>query len=183
MSGEKIDRMNGTGACRSSYAATMEKQNSEPKPPVNSERASPRSRPGKSPAELNAASYVKREAIYPRVYVDMDGDPLDGSFHYQIVGSTDMHAVWWVVTIYDERFQLFADMERHSFTSSNIATTDEDTRFVIDIAPELPKGAANWLPCRAGQTFNLVWKLYMPGARVIEAPGHFEIPRVVKVMD
>jgi hypothetical protein len=133
------------------------------------------------PVELSA--YVKQEAIYPRVYVDRNGDLLDGSAHYQIVGNTEIEAVWWAVTIYTERFDLLPDAERHSFTSLNTLPMAGSRLFVIDIAPEWPEGSANWLPCRRGEPFNLVWRFYRPGAQVVGDPDGLEVPNVIRVLD
>jgi hypothetical protein len=156
-----------------------------PTPPACLEDASVSAEPEAevTPTRIDLSPYVKHEAIYPRVYVDLNGNRLDGSAHYQIVGETDMQAVWWAVSIYNERFDLFPNTERHSFTSLNTLFTDGGRRFVIDIAPEWPEGAANWLPCRLGEPFNLVWKFYVPGTEVLDRPEDLAAPRVVRVGD
>jgi hypothetical protein len=138
-----------------------------------------RSSGGSGPAE-----YVNDEAIYARVYVDRNGDILNGSGHYQLAGDMDMQAVWWSVTIYNAEFDLvFHEEGRHSFTSFNTIPTEDGRRFVIDIAPDWPEGAVNWLPCRRGEPFNLVWRFYLPGTQVVEDPRIAAVPQIVSVMD
>jgi hypothetical protein len=137
-----------------------------------------------SPGGAGLSAHVNEEAIYPRIYVDRNGNVLDGNAHYQIAGDMDMKAVWWSVTIYNEEFDLIPHKEeRHSFTSFNTVPTDDGRRFVIDIAPERPPGAVNWLPCRRGETFNLVWRFYLPGARILDDREGFEIPKIINVAD
>jgi hypothetical protein len=133
------------------------------------------------PDLTDLAGHVKEGVIYPRVYVDLNGNPLDGSERYQIVGAIDMHVVWWSVTIYNEAFELIPGTARHAFTNFNVARSADGERFVIDIAPEQPDGAVNWLPCRRGERFNLVWRTYVPGSRVLDDQSDFELPKIVRV--
>jgi hypothetical protein len=135
------------------------------------------------PSGLDLSEHVKHGAIYPRVYVDLHGNPLDGRGHYRIVGDMDMHVVWWSVTLYNEAFDLIPNTERHSFTSFNTIPTVDGRHFVIDVAPERPKGAQNWLPCQQDASFNLVWRTYVPGSRLTDSAMGFELPQIVRVKD
>jgi len=141
--------------------------------------------PGRSAAHAPSLSVnAKEEAIYPRTYIDSEGNVLDGAGHYRIRGELQMPAVWWSLTIYDESFSLIPNGgERHSFTSFNIVPAEDRRSFVIDVAPQHPDDAVNWLPCKPGETFNLVWRFYLPGAEIFHDRNGFELPKVVPVRD
>lgn len=136
----------------------------------------------KTPRSQRMHDCKRDEAIFPRTYIDREGNILDGSAHYQIRGRMDMPSVWWSVTLYDEQFAFISNPEgRHSFTSFNTIPCEDGRTFVIDIAPEPPEGALNWLPSKRRETFNIVWRFYLPGAQILDDADGFELPEVVCV--
>ncbi|MFP4474986.1 MAG: DUF1214 domain-containing protein [Desulfatibacillaceae bacterium] len=101
--------------------------------------------------------------------------------HYRIVGESDIDAWWWSVTLYNDEEYLFDNpLDRYSYAGFQLER-EPDGGFVIDVAPERPKGATNWLPSPADRPFVLTLRIYWPNRALLENPGTYDLPRVVRM--
>lgn len=120
----------------------------------------PRNMPGTGTADIIDAGAF-------RLLTDQDGNQLDGSLHYRVLGSLHMPGTWWSIGLYDgDGFLTPNSEERYAFTSFNLIPENDGT-IVIDVASERPENALNWLPCRREEPFFLVVRFYEWGTRVL----------------
>lgn len=124
------------------------------------------------------------EAAYAMVYLDADGDPLDGSGRYTLTFAAEPPCdAFWSVTMYDTPdFYLVANpIDRYSIGDRTPGLQrGEDGSLTIYLqadAPEDPGALANWLPTPPG-TFRPLLRMYEPGAAVFD--GGYELPPIVK---
>ncbi|MEQ8267556.1 MAG: DUF1214 domain-containing protein [Parvibaculum sp.] len=119
----------------------------------------------------------KRETMYYQARTDSAGEPLSGSCTYRLEGG-DLAAHWWSITAYDADSFLIAN-ERNLFSFSQTTTAREpDGSFVIRISPDPQE--KNWLPVKAGESFDLSARFYNPEAAIHADPAAAVLPVIVK---
>jgi hypothetical protein len=133
----------------------------------------------------------KIEAFYPIVYVDADGQVLDGqtgkySLHFE-KDEIPPAKYFWSVTMYDKRadgtagYLVDNPIDRYLVNSTTKGLIyGEDGSLTIYIQHEQPDGekAANWLPAPA-EPFYMAMRIYGPEERVMN--GEWGPPAVQKV--
>jgi hypothetical protein len=124
------------------------------------------------------------EADYALVWVDGDGEPLDGSRRYELRLETPPPVdAFWSLTMYDvPDFYLVANpVQRYSIGDRTPGLhTAEDGSVTLFLQHESP-GAdkeANWLPAPAG-AFRPVMRLYQPRQAVLD--GSYVLPAIRRV--
>ncbi len=119
----------------------------------------------------------KRETMYYQARTDSAGEPLSGSCTYRLEGG-DLAAHWWSITAYDADSFLIPN-ERNVFSFSQTTTAREpDGSFVIRISPDPQE--KNWLPVKAGESFDLTARFYNPQAAIYADPAAAVLPVIVK---
>lgn len=121
-----------------------------------------------------------------RTFIDSDGVTLDGSQKYALHFAREQIPVareFWSITMYDSRYNMVAN-PIHRYTINNRTEGvkyNADGSLDIYIQPERPEGekAANWLPSKAGEPFNLFLRAYGPGASILNQT--YVPPSVTKV--
>jgi hypothetical protein len=113
------------------------------------------------------------EAIYPTAIHASDGQPLSGSKRYTIhLPADDLPPVdaFWSFTVYGADMFLVPGDARHASINGNrpdlVRNPDGSIDVAISTTPP-PGAAANWLAAPAGP-FNLVMRLYLPRAAVLD---------------
>jgi len=128
-------------------------------------------------------------AMYPKRYVDSDGEILHGKNGYEITLPADMQinkdlGGFWSITMYDavDRFMVENEINRYkvaSFTENLIYNEDGTlTMYISYKKPTDPKRLANWLPA-PNDEFMLQCRLYEPKKSVVN--GEFKLPDLFKV--
>lgn len=124
------------------------------------------------------------EAAYAMVYLDGDGDPLDGSGRYTLTFAQEPPCdAFWSVTMYDvPDFYLVANpIHRYSIGDRTPGLhRGADGSLAIHMqaeAPADPAARANWLPTPEG-AFRPILRMYEPRAAVFD--GGYELPPIVK---
>lgn len=78
---------------------------------------------------------------------------------------------FWSITMYDARYNLVANpISRYAINNKTEGMKyNADGSLDIFIQPDRPEGerAANWLPSKAGEPFNLFLRAYGPGASIL----------------
>lgn len=121
------------------------------------------------------------EAVYFQGYVGSPRNKLSCDRRYRIEGSALLPAEWWSITLYNSRELLHPNPQgRYSFASFNLET-DEKGSFVIDIAPERPPDAVNWLPSPEGEPFSLTLRIYRPRPELLSRIESYPLPRLSRV--
>ena len=122
------------------------------------------------------------EAAYAMVYVDGDGDPLDGSHSYELrFTSTPPCRAFWSVTMYNMPDFYLAEnpINRYSIGDRTPRlTTPDDGSLTIIMQHDEPVGRerrANWLPTPEG-TFRPILRMYEPDEAVFD--GRYELPAI-----
>jgi hypothetical protein len=116
---------------------------------------------------LGMGALPPEESIYPLVFTDADGSPLDGTYEYVL--HFDDHALppvdaFWSVTMYDEDgFQVTNPLDRFALGDRDPLRYDADGSLDLRIQHESPgaEHESNWLPSAPGP-FNLTMRLYLP---------------------
>ena len=124
------------------------------------------------------------EAAYAMVYVDADGDELDGTSGYELRFTTPppSHA-FWSVTMYDtpDFFLVANPISRYSIGDRTPGLhTDDDGSLTIVMQPEEPsepERRANWLPTPGG-AFRPILRMYEPDDAVFD--GRYELPPITR---
>lgn len=124
------------------------------------------------------------EADYALIWVDADGEPLDGSRRYELhLESPPPVDAFWSLTMYDvPEFHLVANpIDRYSIGNRTPGLkTADDGSITLHIQHDSP-GAdqqANWLPAPAG-AFRPVMRMYQPGQAVLD--GSYVLPPIRRV--
>jgi hypothetical protein len=122
------------------------------------------------------------EAAYAMVYVDTDGNELDGSQSYELrFSSPPPCGAFWSVTMYDTPdFYLVANpIDRYSIGDRTPGLLhDGDGSLTIVMQPEEPTSPArraNWLPTPSGP-FRPILRIYEPDAAVFDR--RYELPPI-----
>ncbi len=132
-------------------------------------------------ARIGIFANSREEAVYFQGYVDNPRRKLTGDGRYRIEGSVRLPAEWWSITLYNSRELLHPNPQRrYSFASFNLQTA-EDGSFAIDVAPERPPGAANWLPSPPGESFSLTLRVYRPQPQLLDHLESYPLPRLSRV--
>jgi hypothetical protein len=125
------------------------------------------------------------EAAYAMVFVDGDGEPLDGARRYELRFAQDPPgAAFWSVTMYDARdFHLVRNpISRYSIgdrTRGLHRGADGSLTILLQRdEPDTPAGRANWLPAPEGR-FRPLMRVYEPDDALLD--GRYELPPVVRV--
>lgn len=124
------------------------------------------------------------EAAYAMVWVDGDGDALDGTKRYELRFATPPPVdAFWSVTMYDEPdFYLVANpIDRYSIgdRTPGLHRADDGSLTITmqSEEPADPQARANWLPTPAG-AFRPILRMYEPHAAVFD--GTYELPPITK---
>ena len=124
------------------------------------------------------------EAAYAMVYVDGDGDQLNGASRYELrFEKTPPVGAFWSVTMYDtpDFFLVANPIGRYSVgdrTPGLVRAADGALSICLQAdEPENPDERANWLPTPAGD-FRPILRMYEPDASVFS--GGYELPPVVR---
>ena len=125
------------------------------------------------------------EAAYAMVYLDGDGNPLDGANRYELHFDREPPVgAFWSVTMYDNSdFFLVANpIERYSIgdrTPGVLRDADGGLTIVMqNDEPDEPERHANWLPSPAGG-FRPILRMYEPHTAIFD--GQYELPPIRKV--
>ena len=125
------------------------------------------------------------EAGYAPVYVDADGEPLDGTRRYALRFDTPPPVgAFWSVTMYDvPEFYLVANpIGRYSIGDRTPGlVTAADGSLTIRIQhdePTDPVARANWLPAPAAP-FRPMLRMYEPDAAVFD--GGYTLPPITRI--
>lgn len=119
----------------------------------------------------------KKETMYYIAMTDSDGGALSGDCTYRIEGS-DLAARWWSVTAYGpDSFLIPNEANVFSFAKTTVKR-EADNSYVVRVSAGRQEG--NWLPVKAGQSFDLTARFYNPDASVAEDPASARLPRIVK---
>ena len=124
------------------------------------------------------------EANYEFVYVDADGEPLDGSNRYELrLEVTPPVDAFWSLTMYDiPGFLLVANpIDRYSIGDRTpglqVAEDGSLTIYLQHDSPG-PDKAANWLPTPEGE-FRPIMRMYQPRPEVLS--GDYRLPAINRV--
>jgi hypothetical protein len=120
---------------------------------------------------IGLGANLAKDAIYPLVYADVDGQPFTGASSY--VWHMDKHELppvrgFWSLTLYDaEGFQVANELDRFAIGDRNDLRFNDDGSLDIYIQHRPPEsGTSNWLPAPEGG-FNLCARLYYPKPEVL----------------
>jgi hypothetical protein len=131
---------------------------------------------------IGLGANLPEDAVYPVSYVDVDGQPYDGSSAYVLHFDADAlppAKAFWSLTMYEEDgFQVPNSLDRFAIGDRDDLRFNDDGSLDIQIAASEPaEGSANWLPAPSG-SFNLCLRLYYPEAGVLD--GSWAPPGVRK---
>ncbi len=124
------------------------------------------------------------EAYYPSVYVDSNGDNLDGSKeNYTLTfakGKTPPVGAFWSTTMYDQKKRLMVEnsIKRYKIGSADNMVANKDGSITIYIQAESPgkELESNWLPAPK-EPFYMLFRMYQPDIEVLN--GQYVLPGVV----
>jgi hypothetical protein len=126
----------------------------------------------------------KSEVIYYVATTDSDGKPLEYECDYRIEGG-NLPARWWSITVYKDLYFIPNDINRYSYSKTNIIWNEGDT-WVIKLSAEKQEG--NWLPLgdkeplrgdKKGEIY-LMLRLYNPNPSVLENPDTIKLPQIIR---
>jgi len=129
-----------------------------------------------------------REVVNFSSHVDSKGVRLNGSYDYTLTFPKSLRPEslarhFWSVTAVDSVKSRVIDnsLKRYLLNDQSKLQPNKDGSVTLTFAAKPPAGApeANWLPTPAGQNFNLTFRFYAPGERVISG-GYFPPPLVKK---
>jgi hypothetical protein len=125
------------------------------------------------------------EAAYAMVYVDSDGEPLNGAHRYELrFARTPPCGAFWSVTMYDAQdFFLVANpIGRYSIgdrTPGLRFAGDGSLTITLQVdEPTDPERRANWLPTPAG-AFRPLLRVYEPEDAVFD--GRYALPPITRI--
>ena len=131
-----------------------------------------------------------REVTYFNSHVDSKGERLNGSNVYTLTfpkaqRPESLARYFWSVTALDSvKFQVIENpLKRYRLSSYSKVQPNKDGSLTIWFADKQPEGVPqtnwNWLPTPAGQNYNLTFRFYGPGDRVVSG-GYFPPPLIRK---
>ena len=137
-------------------------------------------------ALVGLGANLPEDAVYPSVYVDADGKPLDAANRYVIHFSKDqtppVHA-FWSITMYDPHsFFVPNSMNRYAISSWMPLVKNADGSIDIYVQATSPgkDKEANWLPAPASGAFNMTMRMYWPNEKAPSIIDGSWKPPVVK---
>jgi len=139
-------------------------------------------------ALVGLGANLPEDAVYPSVYVDADGKPLDAANRYVIHFAKDqtppVHA-FWSITMYDPHsFFVPNSINRYAVSSWMPLVKNADGSIDIYVQATSPgKGKeANWLPAPPSGAFNMTMRMYWPNEKAPSIiDGSWKPPVVKKV--
>lgn len=118
----------------------------------------------------------KDETIYYGAAKDSAGDELDGDCAYRIEGR-DVDARWWSITVYgNDHFLIDTPSRRYSISKTNVVRAADGA---ITVRLSTVEESGNWIATSA-DGFELMLRLYNPGASVKDNPAGVALPAIVK---
>jgi len=126
---------------------------------------------------------LPEDAIYPLVFVDAEGNALNGADCYTWhLAKEELPPVraFWSLTLYDaEGFQVANDLNRFAIGDRDDLLFNEDGSLDIIVQHQTPtEGTSNWLPAPEGG-FNLCARLYYPKNEALD--GTWRPPVIRKI--
>lgn len=129
---------------------------------------------------------TQENSMYYRLST-ITGEPLRLNCRYRIQGK-DYESDWWSITAYGwDNYLIPNAQKRYSFNNENLVR-DADGSWVITVAAA--EQAGNWLPVGPSGApewrklgdydFDLLLRLYTPGAAYLETPQSAELPTVTR---
>ena len=125
------------------------------------------------------------EAVYGQVFVDADGNQLNGKNRYQLrFAEPPPVDAFWSLTMYDmpDYYLVANPIDRYSIgdrTPGLVTAADGSITLTLQHdEPADPTERANWLPAPEGD-FRPLLRLYQPGAAILD--GTFAYPAVEKL--
>ena len=139
-------------------------------------------------ALVGLGANLPEDAVYPSVYVDADGKPLDAANRYVIHFAKDqtppVHA-FWSITMYDPHsFFVPNSINRYAVSSWMPLVKNADGSLDIYVQATSPgkDKEANWLPAPASGAFNMTMRMYWPHEKAPSIiDGSWKPPVVKKV--
>jgi hypothetical protein len=129
-------------------------------------------------ALVGLGANVPEDAIYPAVFTDIDGKPLDGSNQYVLHFDNDQLPpveAFWSVTLYDAKgFPVQNNLNRYVIADLDpVYNNNGSLDIYIGYSSPEDDLEANWLPAPE-DTFTLLTRLYAPGSEILR--GQWEPP-------
>lgn len=119
----------------------------------------------------------QRETIYYVAATDDTGEPLRGDCTYLLAGR-DLAARWWSITAYGtDKFLIPNDENRYSYSQTSVAR-NADGGYAIRLSATSQPG--NWLPVKAGETFDVLARFYLPNASIYHDPAGADMPTITR---
>ena len=125
------------------------------------------------------------EAAYAMVYVDGDGQPLDGKRGYELRFATPPPCgAFWSVTMYDtpDFYLVENPIDRYSIgdRTPGLHTSPDGSLTIVmqHDEPSDPEQRANWLPTPAG-AFRPLLRIYEPDDAIFD--GRYELPAITRL--
>jgi hypothetical protein len=125
------------------------------------------------------------EAYYPSIFVDLDGNNLDGSNgKYTMTfakGETPPVGAFWSTSMYDQKKRLMVEnsLNRYKIGSADNMVPNEDGSVTIYLQADSPgkKLESNWLPTPK-EPFYMLFRMYLPDIEILN--GQYVLPGLVK---
>jgi hypothetical protein len=119
------------------------------------------------------------EVIYFRAITDDEGVALSNRCTYEIARQEDPPTRWWSVTLYRNLFWVDNDLDRYSWTSTNLIRED-DGGYRIILSKDSQPG--NWLPMgEEDGGFSLIFRNYQPDPSIALDPKSTPLPAIRRV--
>ena len=116
-------------------------------------------------ARSNQLPITSTSARYYVAKVDSAGSKLDSDCEY-VVSGPKIDSSWWSLSAYDKTGKFLSNKaERYAFNKYNISSTQADL-YTVTLAPYARPG--NWLPLSGGDSFQLVFRIYLGEAANVE---------------
>jgi len=113
-----------------------------------------------------SAKHLGEGQYYLMTIVDKTGQPLDGGKGYRLrVPANAPVSLYWSATAYDRATHALIRNLAPSSRASNTAGLRTNTDGSVDVffGAKAPAGQeSNWIPTRAGQGFEVLFRLYGP---------------------
>lgn len=129
---------------------------------------------------------TSEDAMYYRLS-EIAGEPLSLNCRYRIEGK-DYESDWWSITAYGwDNYLIPNPQKRYSFNNENLVR-NADGSWVITVAateqtgnwlPVGPSGAPHWRKL-GDYDFDLLLRLYTPGAAYLDTPQSAQLPTVTR---
>jgi hypothetical protein len=124
------------------------------------------------------------EAVYASVYVDGDGQQLNGDHRYEVRFEQPPPAhAFWSLTMYDmpDYYLVANPIDRYSIgdrTPGLATAVDGSVTVRMQRDEPEPEAGVNWLPTPAGD-FRPLLRIYIPDATVLD--GTYQLPPIIRL--